>query len=76
MVTPTYDLYIIYNVWRCLDKVTGYLRGWKDFLSSKHVVFLASQKEMRHLALQDMSLPYLSEERFKNRSVDEGNVRY
>lgn len=36
--------------------------------------FLVSQKEMRHLASQDMSLPYLSEDRFKNRSVDEGNM--
>lgn len=48
--------------------------GGRIFLAVNTWGFFVSQKEMRHLASQDMSLPYLSAERFKNRSVDEGNV--
>lgn len=58
-----------------LTKSQAIYWGGRIFLAVNIWVFLVSQKEMRHLASQDMGLPYLSEERFKNRSVDEGNVR-
>lgn len=67
-----YTLFIM-----CEDSLTKSqaIYGVEGFPCSTHVgFFLVSQKEMKHLASQDMSLPYLSEEQFKNRSVDEGNV--
>lgn len=49
-------------------------RDGRTFSAVNMWVFLVSQKEMRHLASQDMSLPYPSEDQFKNRSVDEGHM--